>query len=131
VANWQIKFKIFVRQLVHNSLQVRRNFARRSHLDIICPMCHRLDEDAGHLFFKCKEVKLNCRLLKFDKERLMLAAERSTHDFLGKKYGASLRKNNNKLFFQCVGCGLLASIRREVELWIDAGAKNLGCLVSE
>ena len=72
-------YKVFVRQLAHNSLKVRRNFARRDNLDIICPMCHRFDEDASHLFFKCKEVKLNCRLLNLDKERLMLAAERSAH----------------------------------------------------
>ena len=26
-------------------------------IDTRCPLCHRMDEDGGHLFFKCKKVK--------------------------------------------------------------------------
>ncbi|WVZ66997.1 hypothetical protein U9M48_016144 [Paspalum notatum var. saurae] len=42
----------------HNSLPVRRNLARRGvKTDTICPMCHRLDEDCDHVFFRCKRSK--------------------------------------------------------------------------
>jgi len=34
------------------------NIQRRGvELDIRCPMCHRLDEDGGHCFLKCKLVR--------------------------------------------------------------------------
>jgi hypothetical protein len=49
------KVRMFVWRLVHNSLAVRRNLARRGMKEeIICPMCNRLDEDCTHLFLKCK-----------------------------------------------------------------------------
>ena len=55
------KVKMFVWRLVHNSLAVWRNLARRGmKVDTLCPMCHRFDEDPVHLFFKCKAVK-ECR----------------------------------------------------------------------
>ncbi|WVZ72794.1 hypothetical protein U9M48_021201, partial [Paspalum notatum var. saurae] len=45
------KVKIFIWRLAHNSLPVRRNLARRGvKTDTICPVCHRLDEDCGHIF---------------------------------------------------------------------------------
>ena len=47
--------KMFIWMLAHNSLAVRRNIARRGlNNETICPMCWRLDEDCGHLFFKCQ-----------------------------------------------------------------------------
>ena len=47
--------KMFIWRLVHNSLAVRRNLRRRGmKVDTLCPMCQRLDEDPGHLFFKCR-----------------------------------------------------------------------------
>jgi hypothetical protein len=49
------KVRMFVWRLVHNSLVVRQNLARRGMKEeIICPMCNRLDEDCTHLFLKCK-----------------------------------------------------------------------------
>ena len=52
------KVKMFIWRLAHNSLPVRRNVSRRGvELDTKCPVCQRLDEDCGHLFFKCKYVK--------------------------------------------------------------------------
>ena len=59
---WQLKLpnkvKMFIWRLGHNSLPVRRNLARRGvKIDTICPVCHRLDEDCGHVFFKCKRSK--------------------------------------------------------------------------
>ncbi|WVZ60625.1 hypothetical protein U9M48_010618, partial [Paspalum notatum var. saurae] len=52
------KVKMFMWRLAHNSLPVRRNLVRRGvRLDTICPLCKRLDEDCGHIFFKCEHVK--------------------------------------------------------------------------
>ncbi|WVZ67661.1 hypothetical protein U9M48_016710 [Paspalum notatum var. saurae] len=56
---WQLKLpnkmKMFIWRLAHNSLPVRRNLVRRGvKTDTICPMCHRLVEDCGHVFFRCK-----------------------------------------------------------------------------
>lgn len=57
------KVKMFVWRLVHNSLAVRRNSAKRGvKEETICPMCNRLDEDCAHLLFKCKAVKECWRL---------------------------------------------------------------------
>ena len=30
---------------------------KKTELDTRCPMCHRFDEDGGHLFIKCERVK--------------------------------------------------------------------------
>jgi hypothetical protein len=59
---WQLKFpnkvKMFIWRLAHNSLPVRRNLIVRGvKTGTICPICSRLDEDCGHLFFKCKRAK--------------------------------------------------------------------------
>jgi hypothetical protein len=49
---------MFIWRLAHNSLPVRRNLAQRGvKTDTICPVCHRLDEDSAHLFFKCKKAR--------------------------------------------------------------------------
>jgi hypothetical protein len=62
VAN---KVKVFVWQMAHNSLQVKLNIARRGiKLDTLCPMCCRFDEDIGHLFLKCKDMRLCWLVLK-------------------------------------------------------------------
>jgi len=50
---WHLKFpnkvKMFVWRLAHNSLPVRRNVANCDiNIDIMCPICRRLDEDCGH-----------------------------------------------------------------------------------
>jgi len=64
---------MFVWRFSHNSLPVRHNLARRGiKLDTICPMCRRLDEDCGHLFFKCKCVKECWRVLNYENVRAML-----------------------------------------------------------
>jgi hypothetical protein len=45
----------FMWRLAYNSLALRRGLARRGmELDTKCVMCHRLNEDGGHLFLKCK-----------------------------------------------------------------------------
>jgi hypothetical protein len=74
---WQLKLpnkvKMFVWRLTHNSLPVRRNLARRGiQLDALCPLYCRLDEDCGHLFFKCKRIKECWRALESEHVRVML-----------------------------------------------------------
>lgn len=77
------KVKHFAWRLAHNSLPLRRKIRSRGmEVDTLCPMCTRLDEDAGHLFFKCKHAKAiwRCLMLK-DKRRLMEAASSGTELF--------------------------------------------------
>ena len=65
--------KHFIWRLAHNSLPLRQNIKRRGvKLDTICPMCHRLDEDGGHLFLKCKCVRQLWRALDLEEARLLL-----------------------------------------------------------
>lgn len=41
-----------------NSLALKKNIQRRiGPIDMICPVCKRLDEDCGHCFLKCKFVQ--------------------------------------------------------------------------
>jgi hypothetical protein len=42
-------------------------------LDTICLVCHRLDEDDAHIYFKCKEVKKIWSGLCMQDERTQLA----------------------------------------------------------
>lgn len=52
------KVNMFIWRMVHNSLPLRSNNSRRNiELDTRCPLCHRFDEDGGHLFIKCKYSK--------------------------------------------------------------------------
>jgi len=74
---WQLnitnKIKMFLWHFAHNSLPLRRNIARRGvELDTRCPICYRLDEDCGHLFFKCKAVKQCWRRLCMENVRELL-----------------------------------------------------------
>ena len=49
---------MFIWCLSHNSLSTRMNVKRKGvELDTRYPMCNRADEDGGHLFLKCKQVK--------------------------------------------------------------------------
>lgn len=51
-------------------------------MDTLCPMCQRLDEDPGHLFFKCKGVKECWRRLNLEEYRIILAACHSGKDMM-------------------------------------------------
>jgi ribonuclease HI len=69
------KVRVFLWRLTHNSLPLRMNIKRKKvELDTRCPMCCRLDEDGGHLFFKCKRVKQVWRSMLMEDVRLQLAA---------------------------------------------------------
>ena len=77
VRIWQLqvpnKVEMFIWRLAHNSLPVRRNIARLGvQLDTICPVCERLDEDYGHIFFKCKYVKKCWRSMNIEYVRVEL-----------------------------------------------------------
>jgi hypothetical protein len=74
---WQLKLsskiKMFTWRLAHNSLPVHRNLVRRGvKLDTICSVCNRLDEDCGHLFFKCKKIRACWQALNLEYKRQML-----------------------------------------------------------
>lgn len=43
----------------------------------ICPMCRRLDEDCGHLFFKCKRACDGWRILQTEETRSSLVQWKS------------------------------------------------------
>jgi hypothetical protein len=47
-------------------------------VDTCCPMCSRFDEDGGHLFLKCKDVKQCWRSLGLEEFRLTLLKEATT-----------------------------------------------------
>ncbi|WVZ54295.1 hypothetical protein U9M48_005117 [Paspalum notatum var. saurae] len=74
---WQLKFpnkvNMFIWRLAHNSLPVKRNLARRGiKTETACPLCFRLDEDCGHLFFKCKKAKQCWRAMNLEHVRANL-----------------------------------------------------------
>lgn len=53
------KVRVFTWRLSHNSLPLKRKIeARNIKHNSRCPMCNRLDEDAGHLLFKCNYTKM-------------------------------------------------------------------------
>ena len=67
------KVKVFTWRLCYNSLPTRMNIKRKCiELDTLCPMCNRADEDGGHLFLKCKQVKPVWRDLLVEDIRLSL-----------------------------------------------------------
>ena len=78
------KIKHYLWRLGHNSLAVRADLKRRGvELDTRCVMCnHRLDEDGGHLFCKCKWVKHVWRELNMEEVRCRLASQESARTFL-------------------------------------------------
>ena len=64
---------MFAWRMAHNSLPMRRNIARKGvKIDTVCPMCNCLDEDCGHLFFKCKRVKQCWPQMNLENIRVML-----------------------------------------------------------
>lgn len=84
------KVKMFMWRLAHNSLAVRRNLVRRGMKeDTLCPMCRRLDEDPGHIFFKCKQVKECWRGLNLEEHRKILATCCSGRDMMLKIWSFS------------------------------------------
>lgn len=59
---WKLKYpgkiRHFLWRFAHNSLALRRVLEHRGmEVDTRCVVCNRLNEDGGHLFFKCKHVR--------------------------------------------------------------------------
>jgi hypothetical protein len=80
-TNWQKiwslntprKISMFLWRLGHNILPVKMNLKHRGlDLETLCPMCHRLDEDCGHSFLKCKFSKAVWREANLESVRGML-----------------------------------------------------------
>ncbi|KAF7072243.1 hypothetical protein CFC21_077393 [Triticum aestivum] len=77
------------RLLAHESLANRMKIQRLGvELDTACPVCHRLNEDGGHIFLKCKKVK-ECRSrLALGGLREILVKHKSAHEMLGELWKA-------------------------------------------
>jgi hypothetical protein len=53
------KIKNFMWRLAKNILPTRANLLKKViHLDVSCPLCHSVDENAQHLSMHCNLVKL-------------------------------------------------------------------------
>jgi hypothetical protein len=53
------KVKVFAWRLAHNSMPLKREIQSRGmDIDTCCPVCWRMDEDAGHMLLKCKNSRL-------------------------------------------------------------------------
>ena len=63
----------FLWRLAHNSHPMYMNIARRGvEIDTRCAVCHKLFEDGGHLFLKCKHANQRWRSLQLEDVRLKL-----------------------------------------------------------
>ncbi|WVZ62142.1 hypothetical protein U9M48_011922 [Paspalum notatum var. saurae] len=86
---WQMKvpnkIQMFLWRFAHNSLPVRNNLKRRKiKAETVCPMCKRFDEDCGHIFFNCKNVRECWRVLQLEEARCCLAQCRSGKEVIEK-----------------------------------------------
>ena len=106
---WQLKLqnkvKMFAWRMAHNSLPVRRNIARKGvKIDTVCPMCNCLDEDCGHLFFKCKRVKQCWRQMNLENIRVMLEQCRKGTEVMSTKSkpGAEIAAYDSDFFMAMV-----------------------------
>ncbi|RLM58445.1 hypothetical protein C2845_PM18G07680 [Panicum miliaceum] len=82
VVAWHYDPKgMFTVRLAHNSIAVRMELQRRGmELDTKCVVCNRLNEDGGHLFFKCKYAVKVWKLLNLDGCRAVLANKQSAKE---------------------------------------------------
>jgi len=72
--------------MAHNSLQVNGILQGRKLNWILYAlyMCYRFDEDIGHLFLKCKCIKLCWLLLNLEKVKVDLLKQGIVQDMLTK-----------------------------------------------
>jgi ribonuclease HI len=70
------KLRHYLWRFAHNSHALKINLKMRG-MDIPtkCVLCNRVDEDGGHLYFKCKEVKLLWRCLGLEDQRVQLSVK--------------------------------------------------------
>jgi hypothetical protein len=57
---------------------------RKIKAETVCPLCKRFDEDCGHTFFKCKNVRECWRVLQLEEARCCLAQCRSGKEVIEK-----------------------------------------------
>jgi hypothetical protein len=75
------KVKVFAWRLAHNSLPLKRKIQSRGmDIDTLCPVCWRVDEDAGHMLLKCKNSMAVWRELQLEIERLDMVALQSAKE---------------------------------------------------
>lgn len=63
----------------------------------MCPMCNRFDEDMGHIFLKCKDMRLCWLLLNMEDIRVSLLSQNSAKDILEEIW--ALEKEIQQEFF--------------------------------
>ena len=74
--------------------------ARRGvELDTICPVCRRLDEDCGHIFFKYKFAKICWRLLDMEDIRANLVSCQSGLEVLARTWELQMNMQLKVLVF--------------------------------
>lgn len=77
------KVQHFIWRFAHNSHPLYMNIARRGvELETRCAVCGRDFEDGGHLFFRCKEVKIMWRAAELEDVRCRLTEFRSPLELL-------------------------------------------------
>lgn len=77
------KIKQFMWRVAHNSLPMKMNIKRRHiDLDTSCPVCLRYDEDGGHCFLKCKQVRQCWREVQLDNLRCSLLSAQTAKEFV-------------------------------------------------
>lgn len=93
--------QMFAWRLKHESLALRTNLKRRGIpvADTKCLFCECADEDVGHLFIKCKSVKVVWRELAMEKQRLELEEISSVHEMLDYLWGLEETKCMHILTF--------------------------------
>lgn len=77
------KIKQFIWRVAHNSLAMKMNIKRRHiDLDTRCPVCMRFDEDGGHCFLKCKQVRHCWMELQLEGIRRSLLGAQTSLEFI-------------------------------------------------
>lgn len=94
--------------------------ARRGvQLDTIYPVCKRLDEDSGRIFFKCKLARIYWRLLNMENIRSVLVCCQSGLEVLAKIW--ELQKNMQlKVFVFLWRCWLARNKANDGEKMLTA-----------
>lgn len=103
------KVKHFFWRFCHNSLALRTNLNHWGlDIDTRCVMCNRMNEDACHLFFKCKFVKHVLREINMESLRAELEERVSGREVM------------ERIWAQCTRNGTIAIIL----LWLWWGERN-------
>jgi hypothetical protein len=87
----------------HNTLAMERVPKRRGvKTDTLCSICNRLDEDGGHLFFKCKEVKVAWCELNLEGVRCNLMAAGSARQVMESILGLRGKEQLTVILLLCM-----------------------------